>query len=201
MPHVDDQDDPVLLGAIPGLVLEEVVEHEALPFFPFPALLADANSAVAARNLNTEMAAQPHIRRPPMRGDLGARAQSGEVDEAGGGAHRRVPLDDPGQGGTGIAVLVPPPPAFVEEDDVPVARSPDALALAMESPGFQGHDLVADRGVLLLQIDGQREVLGVVPRCAPQVRVPSAHRILAGGGKGIDVPVKAFQPWRRGRVR
>ena len=32
--------------------------------------------------------------------------------------------------------------------------------------GFQRHDLVADRGVLLLQIDGQREVLGVVPRCA-----------------------------------
>jgi hypothetical protein len=38
MPDIDDEHQPILAGAIPGLVLEVVVEHHAAPRLPAPGL-------------------------------------------------------------------------------------------------------------------------------------------------------------------
>jgi len=42
VPEIDDEDDAVLLGVIPGLVLEVVIEHQALSSLPPSGVLADA---------------------------------------------------------------------------------------------------------------------------------------------------------------
>jgi hypothetical protein len=40
VPEIDDEDDAVLLGVIPGL--EVVIEHQALSVLPLPGVVADA---------------------------------------------------------------------------------------------------------------------------------------------------------------
>jgi hypothetical protein len=42
VPEINDEDDAVLLGVIPGLVLEVVIEHQALSVSPLPGVVADA---------------------------------------------------------------------------------------------------------------------------------------------------------------
>jgi hypothetical protein len=42
VPEINDEDDAVLLGAIPGLVLEVVIEYQALSLLPLPGVVADA---------------------------------------------------------------------------------------------------------------------------------------------------------------
>jgi hypothetical protein len=42
VPEINDEDDAVLLGVIPGLVLEVVIEHQTLPLVPLPGVVADA---------------------------------------------------------------------------------------------------------------------------------------------------------------
>ena len=72
MPDVDDQDEAVLLGVVPGLVLEVIVEHETAPLLPAPGLGADPDRAVAVRDDDPQVAAQPEVRGPAVGGDVGA---------------------------------------------------------------------------------------------------------------------------------
>jgi hypothetical protein len=42
VPEINDEDDAILLGVIPGLVLEVVIEYQALSVLPLPGVVADA---------------------------------------------------------------------------------------------------------------------------------------------------------------
>jgi hypothetical protein len=42
VPEINDEDDAVLLGVIPGLVLEVVIEHQTPSVLPLPGVVADA---------------------------------------------------------------------------------------------------------------------------------------------------------------
>jgi hypothetical protein len=71
VPQVDDQDDPILAGVVPGLVLEVVVEHQTLALGPPSRLAADPDRAVPGGNGDPEVAAQPEVGRSAVRGDVG----------------------------------------------------------------------------------------------------------------------------------
>jgi hypothetical protein len=70
VPDVDDENDAILAGVVPRLVLEVIVEHQALAFGPLPGLIADAKRAVAGRDRDPEMAPQPQVGGPAMGGDM-----------------------------------------------------------------------------------------------------------------------------------
>lgn len=121
MPQVGDEDDPVLIGVIPRLVLEVVVKHQALTLDPGAHLVADPDCAVAGRNRDPEVAPEPEVCRTAVRRDVRPRPHPGDVDEAGEGAHRLRRLQSAGGDRAGRADGIVTPAALVEERHVPVA--------------------------------------------------------------------------------
>ena len=124
---------------------------------------------------DAEMTPYPQVRRAPVGMDVGPGAHARCVDQAGGGPHRRVRLDPTRRHRTGVADVVVPASTLVEEHHVPVARSPDPLALALK-PCLQSGDLLADRVGVRLQVADQREVSRVKPGPALELGVDAAPR-------------------------
>jgi len=149
---------------IPGLVLEVVIEHQALALLPRPGLAAHAQRAVSVGHGDRKVTAQPQVRRSPVRADVHAGSHPRHIDQPGRRAHRRQGLDPLGDDRTGLAHLLAPSPALIEEDHVPVARSFDALALRLKAGRLQREYLVTDLREMCLQIAGQRELRRLVPR-------------------------------------
>jgi hypothetical protein len=56
VPEVNDENDAVLTGVIPGLVFEVVIEHQAPSHLPLSGLLPDAQRTIAFGHDHPEMA-------------------------------------------------------------------------------------------------------------------------------------------------
>jgi hypothetical protein len=164
MPEVDDEDDSVLCGLIPGFVLEVVVEHQTPTLLPAPGGLADAERAVSVGHQDPEMTPHSHVRRPTVGTDMGVGPHPRHVDQPGRAADRRQRLDPAGCDWTGLAHLVAPAAAFVKEHDIPVAGSLETLTLTVEPGPLEREHLVPDLLEVGLQIAGQREGRCIVPR-------------------------------------
>src|SRR5512141_1374709 len=79
VPAIDDQHDARLLAAVPRLMLERVVERDALAFLPGVVLAADADRAVV-RNDQRQMRDDARVRHAVMRQDVRAGRENGEAD-------------------------------------------------------------------------------------------------------------------------
>jgi hypothetical protein len=141
VPEIDDEDDPVLARVVPGLVLIRIVKHQAPSLLPALGAVSDADGAVAGGHGDPQMAAQPHVGRTPMCGDVGSTTHARDVDEPGGGADRGVGLDAPRGHRAGGADLVAAQASLIQEDHVPIPRAPDPLALRRKSLRAQGEEL------------------------------------------------------------
>ncbi len=80
MPHVQDEDEAGPVGVVPNLVLERVLEHQAAALLPSAVIRSHPQSG-AGRHFEAEVAAEPGVGRTAVRRDMGARSQSGEIDE------------------------------------------------------------------------------------------------------------------------
>jgi hypothetical protein len=144
VPDVDDEHQAVPVCVVPGLVLEVVVEHQAAALLPAAGLAGHADRAVARRHDDPQMAAQAHVGRAAVRRDVGTGAHARGIDEAGQRTHGRMGLDPPRGHRAGAADVVVAPPALVEEGDVPVTVTRNALALTVKARLVEGQDLLAD---------------------------------------------------------
>ena len=141
VPEVDDQDEALGLGVVPRLVLERVIEHQAVTLAPSAGTVLHPDGAVSVGYRDPEVAAQAQVRRSAMRRDMRAGSHPRHVAQPRGGQQRAVPLDHPGgrrAGGTGLRVAAP---ALVEEHDVPVAGARDRLALRREARRIERQQL------------------------------------------------------------
>ena len=78
MPKVDDQNDAFTRGFVPDLVVERVVEKQALSFLPPVRLCADANSR-PVRHYETHMAAQTSVGGAEVSSDMRVTTKNGEI--------------------------------------------------------------------------------------------------------------------------
>src|SRR5665811_635790 len=77
MPEIDDQDDSLIAAVVPNLVVERVVEDQALTLVPFVLLVTDPN-ARAVRHDNPKVAPKPHVGRCVMTTDMAVTGQNRE---------------------------------------------------------------------------------------------------------------------------
>src|SRR6476660_1654716 len=132
MPEIDDQHDPIFVSAIPCFMFVIIVENDAAALFPDADFISDAQTAIAFRNLNAEMATQTDICRATMCGYVGTRAQTRKIDQSGVGSDRVVSFDDRRDGRTELAVAEVLVATFVKEEDIPRADSCDRFAFRMK---------------------------------------------------------------------
>src|SRR5436190_1273625 len=78
MPKVDDQDHAFTRGFVPDLVVERIVENQALSFLPPICLFADANSR-PVRHHETHMAAQTRVGGAEVSSDMRVTTKNGEI--------------------------------------------------------------------------------------------------------------------------
>jgi hypothetical protein len=164
VPEIDDEDDAVLRGVIPSLVLEIVIEHQTPPLLPLPGVVTDAQRTVSGRHRDPEMTPQSQVRGPAVGTDMRSGSHPRHIDQPTRRPHRRQSLDPTSRDRTRFAHLLAPSAALVEERHVPVAQSLDALTLTVKPGWLQSENLFTDLGEVRLKVAGQRKVRRIVPR-------------------------------------
>lgn len=176
VPDVDDQHDPFLFGVIPRLVLEVVVEYQAACPLPAASLRPDPDRTIPVGNLDPEVASQPQVGWPPVRGDVGVRAHPRDVDQPVRGEHRVAALDQPSGLRARGAHLIVAPTSLIQEDHVPVAGAGNRFTLTREPRNAERLDLGRHLGRMLLQRAGQRNRRRCKPWATGQIRVDDPAR-------------------------
>ena len=192
VPDVDDQHDPLLFGVVPRLVLEVVVEYQAASLLPAASLRPDPDRTIPVGNRDAEMASQPQVGWPPVRGDMGVRAHPRDIDQPVRGEHRAAALDQPCGLRARGAHLVMAPTSLMQEDHVPVAGAGNRFTLPREPRGAERLDLGRHLGRMLLQRAGQRNRRWCKPGATGQVRVDDPARGRRRVGNRSHVAGKAL---------
>ncbi len=196
--EVDEQDDSRAVGVVPRLVLEDVVEHEALALRPVPDVVADANAARVAGfgHHEREVVAEHTLVGAPVRRDPLVRSEDREHR----GGHARDALEQPiglraafdvPARGEAVAVEEEGLPAVVVGDLVLVGG--DVLKIG-QSVRVAKHllELGADRGGTGFELGHPRELDRVEERVvadhrvAAEVTVEPADEALADAVRHVD---------------
>ena len=120
MPQIDDQDDAVLVGAVPGLVLKAIVEDKALALLPRSRVVLHADGAVSVGHPDTEVASHAQIRGAGVSADVRTCPHARYVPEAGHREDGPVALYPARSYRAGFADLVAAPAALVKERHIPI---------------------------------------------------------------------------------
>jgi hypothetical protein len=110
------------------------------------------------------MTPQSQVRWAVVRLDVRSGSHPRDINQPACCSHRGRGLDPTGRDRAGVAHLFAPSAALVEERNVPIARSRDALTFTVKSGWFQSENLVTDLLEVRLKVARQREVRRIVPR-------------------------------------
>ena len=81
-------------------------------------------------------------------------------------------------------------PALVQERHIPVASPVNALALAVKPCGLERQELVANRGIVGLEVADDRKLGAIVPGSSLKIGIHRSRSRSAGVGERLDVPLE-----------
>jgi len=141
MPHIYDQNDPIVLCVIPCLMFKIIIENHAAAFLPPPDILTYSNCAIPLRNRYSQMTAQPHIRRTSVRANMSPGAQTRKIHQSCDCPHSRIIIDSVHYDRAGITIFIAPVAAFIEKQHIPATGPLYAIVRLLEPGGIQRQKL------------------------------------------------------------
>jgi len=76
MPHINNEHEAIVARPIPRFVLKVVIQDHASTLLPGARFAINTDRAAPLRDDDAQVAAQSHVQRAPVRGDMGLGSQT-----------------------------------------------------------------------------------------------------------------------------